>query len=273
MKKKFTFMGFIFVAALLLASPAAFAQSASSTIINARILPTIWYSTLYVNDGDTVNIYAAIQNNSGSSFTGTAAFYVDEQLLAKKSFNSAADTLGSISAGWVGTPGSHSVQVILSPILTTGKSLVAYSSEKSNISIIRNITPAAVQQAALTAANNVVAKTDVLANSLADKIESMKVPIVGAANGTSSLVAANSAVSKSPKKGAILGTSTQQVSDKSNSITGSASPELIGNSPMDYIYNAAMDLLAFLTRNWKWTLSGTVFIFLAFKAKSWMRRD
>lgn len=46
-------------------------ESSTSTKINARILPTIWYSTLSVNDGDSIKIYAGIQNNSGLNFTVT----------------------------------------------------------------------------------------------------------------------------------------------------------------------------------------------------------
>ena len=46
------------------------AETTTPTQINARILPLIWYSTLSINDGDSIKIYAGIQNNSDLDFTG-----------------------------------------------------------------------------------------------------------------------------------------------------------------------------------------------------------
>lgn len=275
MKKYFAIFLLTLSFSLILSSPDTFAQGASTftsaaatatattTTINARILPTIWYSTLKVNDGDSIKIYAGIQNNSGSSFSGTAAFYVDNVVLSKQSFTSSADSLRSISADWVAVPGSHYVQVVLSPILVSGKSLVSYSSDKSNISIIRNITAEAVQEAAVNAATTMVTKGDVWANDLALKIESMKKPIVSATGGTAQ-----------QKSGAVLGTST--IGTTGTTVTSNDlgnDTDLTTNSPLDYVYNMAMDLLAFLVRGWKWTLSAIVLIFVIFKVKSWMKRE
>ena len=77
--KRFIFILLFLVSLYGITEPSkTFAQTASSTPIqiNARIMPLIWYSTLSINEGDSIKIYAAIQNNSGTTFTGNAVFYV-----------------------------------------------------------------------------------------------------------------------------------------------------------------------------------------------------
>ena len=76
------------VACFSIGASNTFAQGTSigTTTINARILPTVWYSSLSVNDGDSIKIYAGIQNNSGINFIGTASFLVDDKEISKVSF-------------------------------------------------------------------------------------------------------------------------------------------------------------------------------------------
>jgi hypothetical protein len=58
------------------------------------------------------------------------------------------------------------------------------------------------------------------------------------------------------KKGSVL----------SASIGPTASSTTQSNSPtVDSVFNMCMDALAFLVRNWKWTLGGIVVLFLLFK--------
>ncbi|MFA6430070.1 MAG: hypothetical protein WC229_03615 [Candidatus Paceibacterota bacterium] len=230
----------------------SFAQTASSTPvkINARILPTIWYSTLSVNDGDSIRIYAGIQNNSGIDFSGTAVFYVDNEEISKKTFASKKDSLKDIDVNWVANPGTHSVQVKVSTDLSSSKELVSYESDKSRISITRKVTLEEVKETALNTASNIIDKADELASSLAQKIESYKQPIESIGNNVKSTESTSTA-----NKGRVLGVSTSSISDyKSSSTTKS-------------ILNMFLDFLAFFVRNWKWTILGIVILIVVIKIK------
>jgi hypothetical protein len=99
MRKNSAILFFVLAFGFFVMPSGVFAQNASSTPIkiNARILPTVWYSTLSVNDGDSIKIYAGIQNNSGVDFVGTSTFYVDDKEISNISFLSKADSLRDIS--------------------------------------------------------------------------------------------------------------------------------------------------------------------------------
>ncbi len=262
MKKYVAFSLLTLVAYFLIGTLNTFAQGTtlSSTKINARILPTVWYSSLSVNDGDSIKIYAGIQNNSGINFTGTALFLVDDKEISKVSFSSTADSLKDVSVNWVADPGSHNVQVKISTSLNSDKILVSYESDKSSISITRKITTEVVGETALNTANSIVAKADDIASVLADKIESFKKPVrsddTGVGSNSSSGFAGNIGNRTTiDSNGGVLGTSTGPITDFGGK----------GLNRMDSVFNMAMDLLAFLIRHWVWTLSGIVVIYLIFK--------
>lgn len=227
----------------------SFAQTASSTPvkINARILPTIWYSTLSVNDGDSIRIYAGIQNNSGIDFSGTAIFYVDDEEISKKTFASEKDSLKDIDVNWVANPGTHSVQVKISTNLSSSKELVSYESDKSRISITRKVTLEEVKETTLNTASNIVNKVDELTSNLAQKIESYKQPIDNDVRG----IEATSTINK----GRVLGVSTSSISDYKSSNTTKS------------ILNMFLDFLAFFVRNWKWTVFGIIILIVVIKIK------
>ena len=74
----------------------------------------------------------------------------------------------------------HNVQVKISTSLPADKTLVSYESDKSNINInSKVIIPISdiIEAKVLNTASDVVSKTDSLADTLVDKIESYKNPI------------------------------------------------------------------------------------------------
>ncbi len=239
---------------------AATPVTSTVTVINARILPTVWYSSLSVNDGDSIKIFAGIQNNSGINFSGTAGFYVDNQQISSTSFSSITGNLIDVSSDWRAIPGNHSVQVVISPILNMGMSLVSITSDKSSINIVRNITPAVVQNAVYNTATNIVNQTNGVASNLANTVEGWKdssAPQSLFGNGTST--APNAYFGNARKPGSVLGASAV-------SSVGSAKSVDNGNiSPFTYVYNTLVDLLAFLIRKWMWTLGGIIIIYLIYK--------
>lgn len=235
----------------------AFAEAASvvSKQINARILPLVWYSTLSINDGDSIKIYAGIQNNSGINFTGTATFYVDDKDISDSPFTSAGDSLNAVSASWMADPGSHDVQVKIVTSLPSDKILVSYESAKSSINITRKITQEVVQDTIINTISNVISKVDEVAVPLANKIEAFKKPVSaveGIANQGASVYNA-----QQKKNSAVLDVSTGPVSSSDTTINNS--------SQMDSVFNMALDGLAFLVKHWLWTLGGIILLFLIIK--------
>lgn len=233
-----------------------FGQEATPTIINARILPTVWYSTLSVNDGDNIKIYVGIQNNSGINFTGTAVFYVDEKEISTKPFSSITDSLINVSADWVAKPGNHDVAVKISTPLLKNETLVSYNSEKSNINITKKIAPITkedVKEATFHVASTVFSKTDDIANSLADKIESFKKPIEPSILSAKDTNKKGETKATEQKEGAVLSAFMEEAAD---------SP--IKNK-MYSAFNMLLDLFSFLVRNWKWTIPGTAVLYLILK--------
>jgi len=245
-----------------------FAQTSSSTpkIINARILPIIWYSTLSINDGDSIKIYSGIQNNSGVDFSGSAIFYVDDIEISKKVFLSNNNSLIDVSTDWVASPGSHDVQVKISASVSADKALVSYESSKENISIVRKINAEIIKESALSTISLVVAKTDKLTATMADNIESYKKPIPSAnsdrtiTNSKNKTTKTNTVSSVIPK-GKVLGVST-------TTISGNESNDK-SLSWYNYLLNYFLDALAFLVRNWLGSLAGIIILFLGWRIKRW----
>ena len=267
MKRYFLVLLFALVFGVFSGSINASAQSATSTPaqINARIMPLVWYSTLSINEGDSIKIYAGIQNNSGLNFTGNAVFYVDDEEIAKRPFISENDTLIDVSANWVANLGSHNVQVKLTTSITPDKELVSAESDKSKVSITRKITVEMVQEITRNTVDNIVNQIDEIASSSANKVETFKKPVSTDSAKTSNSYLDNSKPSKlvssliQKPKGDVLGTSTKSayISDKE------------GVSWWTYIYNWLIDALVFLIRHWLGVLIGLVVMYFGWKVMKW----
>lgn len=255
MRKNLTILFFIFIFFVLSVPLKVFALDTSGMTINARILPTIWYSSLSMKEGDSIKIYAGIQNNSSVDFTGTATFYVDDKEISKSSFFSTANNLKEISASWFAIPGGHNVQVKITTSLSNNKSLVSVESEKSNINIIpKIIVPISdiVEAKVLNTATDINSKIEVLTDNLADKIDSYKKPV----SARQSI--AESSINK--KNGDVLGASTGPMSAVNSIIKNIKS-----YGPFDLAYNFLLTIISFLIKNWKWSLGGMIALFLFFK--------
>lgn len=234
-----------------------FAEETSvvSEQINARILPLVWYSTLSVNEGDSIRIYAGIQNNSGIDFKGTATFYIDDKDTASNPFNSSNDSLNAVSIDWTAEVGSHDIQVKIVTSLPSDKTLISYESAKSNISVTKKIVKDVVKNTIINTISNVKSKIDEVVVPLVNKIEDLKKPVSIAKsiiNQGANDYNANDYNASQENDGVVLGASTDPAS---NSGTNNI-------SKIDSIFNIAMDVLVFLVKNWLWTLGGIIAVFL-----------
>lgn len=257
--KKYLVIFFIFAVWFSGGLSRAFAQETPvvSEQINARILPLIWYSTLSIKDGDSVKIYAGIQNNSGVTFSGTANFYVDDKIVSQIPFISSGDSLNPISADWLVSSGAHNIQVKIETSLSADKTLVSYESAKSNITITRKITQEMVKDTVVSTVYNVITKVDEAVAPLIDKIEALKKPVI---NDIQSDIDQNENVGSilPDDDTAVLGVATSSVSD--SGVTKN-------NNQINSIFNMAIDGLAFLVKHWLWTLGGIVLLFLIIKIR------
>ena len=239
-----------FIALCLLTATPVLAQTDSVTILNARILPTIWYSSLSAEAGNTVGIFAGIQNDSGTTFSGKANFTVNGTLLKSVPFQSKSGTVEKVGVEWMATAGKSTVVVTLSVNLDPQYNLVSLESDTSYYSVEKKMTlesvTATVKDALGTAATLAEVKMDAVTADASLKLDSFKKPEI--VEGSDS-----SAVS-----GKVLGTST--LSEKLSNIT---SPGYL-NTLWDNITNAGITALQYLLAHWKWTVAGIGVLSLAF---------
>ena len=256
----FFIFAILFTGGLLKAS--AEETTSTPTQINARILPLIWYSTLSINDGDSIKIYAGIQNNSGLDFTGIATFYIDDQEISNSPFTSKDGGLISVATNWMANPGSHNIQVKITTSLPSNKTLVSSESAKANVSITQKITQEVIKNTIINTVTNVITKvnevtspiTNKAEETIVTKLENLKKPI----NTTQNIDNSNNTHNVAQKeKGTVLGASTEST----------ANLKTASNNKINSIFNTGIDGLIFLVKNWIWTLGVIILILIIIKIK------
>jgi hypothetical protein len=240
----------------------------NQTEINARILPTVWFSTLSIKDQENIKIYAGIQNNSDINFDGEAIFYIDDEEYSKTTFSSEIDSLKDVSTNWITKPGNYEIQVKISATnIPEEKILVSYESDKIEIKIKREITPEVVQEMVVNTAGSAVRTVDQLANSLADQIESYKQSEIINGSVSSNNSGENNETpaqggDDSSEGGDVLGAFTEE-SGEEGEVLGESF--LGNNKQLITVFNVLMDVFAFLVRKWRWTLAGLILLILIIK--------
>ncbi len=237
---RFIFLAFTF--STLVSVPIAALAAAD---LNARILPTVWFSSLSPKAGDVIYVHGAVQNESGKSFSGTAHFFVDGVDIGSVAYTSASGDLRDVNHAWKAVSGTHRVQVKVSAGLPEGGSLISYESDLVSISVKITVdaeTIKVAQEGIVVAASSVAAKADTFLQGVADSIDGYRKEKV--AEG-----AARQAVSG---KGQVLGASTSRVAASAESA----------------VTNGGLSALSFLIHHWIWTLSAGLIIWLFFKFRS-----
>jgi hypothetical protein len=203
---------------------------ADETVVNAGILPTIWYSTTAVYDGDTVTVYGGIQNHSDSDITGRAAFYIDGVSVVSIPFASKSQSIMEVSYPWHATLGKHTIKIVLSVPVNL------LSTESNATALTVSVAPAGTSVTDLQKEIPVLFKREVknidtFTNSMASSVQSLKVKPLTQDVDQKNLI----------KKGtthdaaAVIGAVTQ-------------------SSVFTKIYNTALDWIAFIIRHWLWTI-------------------
>lgn len=78
--------------------------------LNAGFVQGVWYSKTPFFAGETVRVYTAIQNNSGSDIQGTLEFLVNENSVGESVFSIINGRIVEVWTDWKVTQGNHSVQ-------------------------------------------------------------------------------------------------------------------------------------------------------------------
>jgi hypothetical protein len=241
------------------------AQDVAAKTINARILPSIWYSDLSTEAGNNIDIHAGIQNNSGNNFSGTVSLYVDDVKIGENPFLSETDRLKDVFITWKATAGNHVFQMKITASLPSDQILISYKSDLSYMSVEnKKLTFEGVKEnikeniisGASSFISSIVPQTiqkgDQIAVFLATSLEASKEP----------LIAENVATAK-----AVTATETAvpaNVKEKSSGFT------FLSKNQAASVYNTGVDILSFLIKQWKWSLSVLVLValFIFFKIRS-----
>lgn len=85
--------------------------TASGQTLNAGFVQGVWYSKAPFFAGETVRMYTAIQNNSGSDIQGTIEFLVNGNSVGESSFSAINGRIVEVWTDWKVTQGNHSVEV------------------------------------------------------------------------------------------------------------------------------------------------------------------
>jgi hypothetical protein len=80
---------------------------------NAGIVQGLWYSQDTVFAGDTVRIYVAIRNNTGSDLSGTVEFFDGDKRLERKNVQALDGRIIESWADWTPTYGTHTLSANL----------------------------------------------------------------------------------------------------------------------------------------------------------------
>jgi flagellin-like hook-associated protein FlgL len=222
-----------FIITLCLLSATPFLSHAQTvTTINARVLPTIWYSSLSAHADETVRIYSGIQNDSGTNFSGKAVFSVEGKVIGSVPFQSKSGSVEKVGLDWTAISGKSSVSVKISTNLDASRILVSDESDTSYYSVESNITlgsvTSTVKDSVVTIAEATAEHLDQVTEKLNSQLESFKKP-------EQTTVTA----------GRVLGTST---------VASIASPENIAKTTTK-AKNWAITALQFLLAHWRITSS------------------
>ena len=250
---------------------------AMTSELNAGLLKNIWYSQSSISEGDNIKILGGIYNQSTTTFSGVALTYVDNKEINREKFISKPDSLIELSSKWVAEKGKFSVQIKLGDIVFSDSSsaslqstntLLSGESDEVSISVNNKITLAEVKAKTQGIITEVIENIDEKANSLSDKILTLKKPIdeveVQKINGDGKRdsVSENSGRLESDK-GEVLGAET-----KFESVVNAGTDVLskVKNSNfVTNIYNWLIDILSMIFVYWRITLFVIVALIIIFK--------
>lgn len=212
--------------------------------INARVLPTVWYSTLSIQPDESIIVYGAIQNNSGVDFSGTAIFLEGDGEISRVPFSSLSGTLQTVSARWKASVGYNAVRIRVEANLPDGTRLVSDGSDTSRALVTPDITvekaKEVASQAVSTAFSSAVSFGSDAINKASEAIKEKAGEIASGSDGEGAELNANT--------GVVLGTSTFR--DAGLAGNGSFFEKAKGLA-----IAWGKPLAKFLIENWVWTLS------------------
>ena len=199
--------------------------------INARVLPTVWYSKLDPVEGDSVRIFGTIQNDSGVEFKGLATFYVRGKNVGQSEFVSTSGRLTVVSTSWKAEIGNNSVELGIETDLPEDMELASDRSGESVLHVNKVITSEVIKADAQQAVETVKGKGDSVAESIIERLEEIK------------------------EKPLVFGPA---------STTESWSKKLT-SSTVSKAYEGGIEVAQFAVAHWVWSLSGILIFFLLWR--------
>ncbi|MDP3935369.1 MAG: hypothetical protein Q8Q46_04100 [Candidatus Giovannonibacteria bacterium] len=231
----------------------------------------IWYSEDPFYVGDTIRIYSAIFNNSGSDLIGIAEFYDGEEKIGSSNFSATNGRLVEVWIDWTVTEGKHKIyaKIVDAKIAKIGggyeavdlPSVFTGSNEKSAFTKPVEVSSQAQLPAAQTEprATDTETATTTFPARIAATIISYTEKYVAAINATADNLAAKVEAKKIEVKYNIATLNTQETknsalapSQASSSETAPTTLDTKNNNfqkPLQYMYLASLQALGFVLEN------------------------
>lgn len=239
--------------------------------INAGILPNIWYSSLKVYDGNSVGIFAGIQNHSDADLSGEVSLYIDGEKISTMSFSSPKESLVEVGDVWKAEGGSHRIQFKIEASSTDV--LLSSETKEDLLTVEHEITLDDIKEGAVKVAENVLETIDNITSNLADSVETLKIPVdntIRTFHITENKESVSVKATSSAVNSLVLqeGTSSDlKVLSGKERIWGIATiiDNLTGSQLGTRIYNFMIDVLSGALRHWKIALIVLVALILLMK--------
>lgn len=131
----------VLFATLMLLMPLSFLFAA----VNAGVVNGVWFSKANPKEGETIQIFTAVQNQSTEKITGSVVFLVNGDIIGTKKFAVAPNDVIPVSIGYTFLGGEHDVSAYIASV---EDQIVAYTiATQSSVSVASSETqPTQTQQ-------------------------------------------------------------------------------------------------------------------------------
>lgn len=238
----------------------SFVPASAATLKNAGFIQgNIWYSEDPFYVGDTIRIYSAIFNNSGSDLIGTVEFYDNAEKIGSSNFSAINGRLVEVWTDWTVTPGKHKIyaKIVDAQIAKVGggyeavdlPTILTGNSEKSALlkpEEVKKIVEKIEAEKAATENSATGASSNPVVSVIADQIKN------AAAAAEKTIEAINNAADalnlKIGLKKADLQTDIDILSGSGLAVGGSVPETAVAQfeRPLKYLYLASLNALGYV---------------------------
>jgi hypothetical protein len=173
--------GFLFFCTVLF-TPAH--VHASNEQINAGMLSEVWFSTLRIEDGNTIGLYGLFQNTSGKTIEADVDIFVDDEKIATDHIRVEHDAVARIDTDWKASVGTYDVRMVAVKVVRDGETVspdtLLETEAKATIKINQKITPEYIRTLTSKTYKSTVSTVDSFVADANKKLDAIKAPLAPA---------------------------------------------------------------------------------------------